>query len=114
MVGKGVVDAVMATLAAVQGEGDQALPVQQSACTTLQGLSRAADNRVRLRGWGPPCCEGCVVRVVGIHVFRGLSFGVAFPSELACVPRHVHCCNRSAEGELRLQRVFVVCSSLSI
>ncbi len=41
MVGKGVVEALMATLAAVQGGGAPALPVQQAACTTLQSLAFA-------------------------------------------------------------------------
>jgi hypothetical protein len=57
MVGKGVVDALVATLAAVQGEGAQALPVQEAACWTLHNLSAAAGNWVRL-------CAG-VVPVAG-------------------------------------------------
>ena len=51
MVGKGVVDALMATLAAVQGEGAPALPVQEAACRTLWNLADAADNRVRWCDW---------------------------------------------------------------
>ena len=47
MVGKGVVDVMLATLAAVQGGGAQALPVQHAACNTLRNLARAADNKVR-------------------------------------------------------------------
>jgi hypothetical protein len=47
MVGKGVVDALMATLAAVQGGGAPALEVQEAACKTLSNLSNAADNQVR-------------------------------------------------------------------
>ena len=62
MVGKGVVEAVLATLAAVQGEGAPALPVQQAACTTLSNLAFAADNQVRMRGWDRPGCEECAVR----------------------------------------------------
>ena len=50
MMGKGLVEALMATLAAVQGGGAPALPVQEDACTTLQNLSAAADNQVRMRG----------------------------------------------------------------
>ncbi len=41
-------------------------------------------------------------------MLRGLCGGVAFPSEWALVPRHFRCGNRSAEGGLRLQRVFYV------
>ena len=59
MVGKGVVEAVMATLAAVQGGGAPALPVQQAACTTLWNLTVAADNTVRMRGWDRPGFEEC-------------------------------------------------------
>jgi hypothetical protein len=51
MVGKGVVEAVMATLAAVQGGGAPALSVQEAACVTLQNLSCSGDNQVRMRGW---------------------------------------------------------------
>ncbi len=46
MVGKGVVEALVATLAAVQGGGAQALDVQESACNALANLSSAADNLV--------------------------------------------------------------------
>ena len=62
MVGKEVVEAVMATLAAVQGGGAPALPVQEHACKTLCNLSVAADSRVRMRGWDRPGCEECAVR----------------------------------------------------
>ena len=62
MVGKGVVEAVMATLAAVQGGGAPALPVQQAACMTLLGLAVAADTKVRQRGWDRPGFEECAVR----------------------------------------------------
>ena len=62
MVGKGLVEAVMATLAAVQGGGAPALPVQQAACKTLWNLSVAADNQVRVRGWDRPGFEECAVR----------------------------------------------------
>ena len=62
MVGKGVVEAMMATLAAVQGGGAQALPVQKLACITLRNLSVAADNKVRMRGWDRPGFEECAVR----------------------------------------------------
>ena len=62
MVGKGVVEAVMATLAAVQGVGAPALPLQEAACGTLLHLSFAADNRVRMRGWDRPGCEDCAMR----------------------------------------------------
>ncbi len=54
MVGKGVVEAVMATLVAVQGWGAQALPVQETACGALWNFAVAADNRVRIRGWDRP------------------------------------------------------------
>ncbi len=47
MVDKGVADAMMATLAAVQGGGAQALPVQEVACATLRNLCAAAYNKVR-------------------------------------------------------------------
>ena len=62
MVGKGVVEALMATLAAVQGGGAHALPVQQAAFNTLQNLSVAADNKVRMRGWDRPGFVECAVR----------------------------------------------------
>ena len=62
MLGKGVVEAMMATLAAVQGGGAPALPVQEAACKTLWGLSVAADNLVRQRGWDRPGFEECAVR----------------------------------------------------
>ncbi len=62
MVGKGVVEALMATLAAVQGGGAPALPVQEAACGTLLNLSCAADNQVRMRGWDRPGFEECAVR----------------------------------------------------
>ena len=62
MVGKGVVEALMATLAAVQGGGAPALPVQEAVCWTLSNLSIAADNRVRMRGWDRPGFEECAVR----------------------------------------------------
>ena len=62
MVGKGVAEAVLATLAAVQGGGAPALPVQEAACRTLQSLSVAADNQVRMRGWDRPGFEECAVR----------------------------------------------------
>ena len=48
MVGKGLVEAVMATLAAVQGGGAPALPVQEAACRTLQNLSAAHGVEVRI------------------------------------------------------------------
>jgi hypothetical protein len=47
MVSKGVVEALVATLAAVQGEGAPALPVQNAACAIFKNLADAADNRVR-------------------------------------------------------------------
>ncbi len=50
MVGKGVVEAILATLSAVQGADAQALSVHVAACETLASLSAAADNKVRLRG----------------------------------------------------------------
>ena len=61
MVGKGVVKAVMATLAAVQGGGAPALPVQEAACRTLGNLADADDNKVRMRGWDRPGFEECAV-----------------------------------------------------
>ena len=62
MVGKGVVEALMATLAAVQGGGAPALPVQEAAFGTLRNLAFPADNRVRMRGWDRPGFEECAVR----------------------------------------------------
>jgi hypothetical protein len=62
MVGKGVVEAVIAMLAALQGGGAPALPVQEAACTSLRNLSVAADNRVRMPGWDRPVLEECAVR----------------------------------------------------
>ena len=62
MVGKGVVEAVLATLAAVQEGGARALSVQEAACKTLRNLSIAANNGVRMRGWHRPGCEECAVR----------------------------------------------------
>ena len=62
MVGKGVVEAVIATLVAVQGGGAAALPMQEAACGTLRNLAVAADNRVRMRGWDRPGFEECAVR----------------------------------------------------
>ncbi len=62
MVGKGVVEAVMATLAAVQSGGAPALGVKQAACRTLCNLAIAADNKVQMRGWDRPGCEEYVVR----------------------------------------------------
>ena len=56
MVGKGVAEAVLATLAAVQGVGAPALPVQEAAVGTLRNLSAAAYNQVRMRGWDRPGC----------------------------------------------------------
>jgi hypothetical protein len=47
MVGKGVVEVLVATLSAVQGGGAPALPVQLAACWTLKRLWNAADNQVR-------------------------------------------------------------------
>ncbi len=46
MMSGGVVDALLATLVAVQGAGAHALPVQEAACWTLQNLARAVDNQV--------------------------------------------------------------------
>jgi hypothetical protein len=62
MVGKGVVEALIATLAAVQGGGAAALPVQETACGTLWNLAVAADNQVRMRCWDRRGCEECAVR----------------------------------------------------
>ncbi len=62
MVGKGVAGAVLATLAAVQGGGAPALPVQEAACGTLRNLANAGDNLVRMRGWDRPGFEECAVR----------------------------------------------------
>ena len=62
MVNKGVVEALMATLAAVQVGGAPALPVQQAACRTLWSLAEAADNQVRMRGWDRPGFVECAVR----------------------------------------------------
>ena len=62
MVGKKVMEAVMATLAAVQGGGAPALPVQEAACKTLSNLANVSDNRVRMRGWDRPGFEECAVR----------------------------------------------------
>ena len=62
MLGKGVVETLMATLAALQGGGAPALPVQKAACKTLWNLSVAADNKVRMRGWDRLGFEKCAVR----------------------------------------------------
>ena len=62
MMGKGLVEALMATLAAVQVGGAPALPVQEAACRTLESLSCAGDNQVRMRGWDRPGFEECAVR----------------------------------------------------
>ncbi len=62
MLGKGVVEALMATLAALQGGGARALSVQEAACRTLLGLAVAADNKVRMRGWDRSGFEECAVR----------------------------------------------------
>ena len=62
MLGKGVVETLMATLAAVHEGGAPALPVQEAACMTLESLSCAADNLVRMRGWDRPGFEECAVR----------------------------------------------------
>ena len=48
MVGKGVVEALVATLAAVQNGSAPALDVQEAVCTTLQNLAGVNDNQVRL------------------------------------------------------------------
>ena len=61
MMGKGLVEALMATLAAVQGGGASALPVQEAACATLWNLSCVDDNQVRMRGWDRPGFEECAV-----------------------------------------------------
>ena len=47
MVGKGVVEVLMAMLTAVQIGDTPALPLQEAACTTLASLADAADIRVR-------------------------------------------------------------------
>ncbi len=65
MVGEGVVDALVATLAAVRGGGARALPVQEHACAALRNLALAADNQVRLFCWGRSGCGGSVVRRQG-------------------------------------------------
>ncbi len=54
MVGKGAVEALVATLAlaAVQGGGARSLPVQKAACSTLWSLSDADGVEVRLYGSG--------------------------------------------------------------
>ncbi len=54
MVHKGVVDSLLITLAAVQGGGDDTLPVQEAVCKTFSNLSNAADNQVHLCGWVHP------------------------------------------------------------
>jgi hypothetical protein len=46
MMGKGVVEVLVATLAAVQGEGAPALQVRLLACASLRSMARAADNKV--------------------------------------------------------------------
>ena len=63
--GKGVVGALMKTLAAVQGEGAPALLVQEAACTTLWHLSCSDGVEVRLLCWGRPGCGGCAGDVFG-------------------------------------------------
>ena len=47
MMGNGVVEALVATLTAVQGGGARALEVQRIACDALQKFAVSADNRVR-------------------------------------------------------------------
>ncbi len=49
MLGKGVVGAMLAILASVQGLGAQALSVQDAACGTLQSLAMVDDHQVRVR-----------------------------------------------------------------
>jgi hypothetical protein len=48
MVGQGVVEALLATLAAVQDGGAKMLDIQEAVCTTLQNLAGVTDNQVRL------------------------------------------------------------------
>jgi hypothetical protein len=73
MVGKGVVEALKASLAAVQGGGTPALPVQDAACKTLESLAYAASNRVRMRGWDRPGFEECAVRCRGCGHAEGFA-----------------------------------------
>ena len=47
MAGKGVVEALLAVLARVTGASSDALAVQRAACSALQNLAMAADNKVR-------------------------------------------------------------------
>jgi hypothetical protein len=47
MVGKGVVEAMLATLAAVQGGGNTELEVQNAASSVLRNVAAAPDNQVR-------------------------------------------------------------------
>ena len=62
MVRQGVVESLMAVLARVTGSTSEALAVQEAACTTLQNLAAAADNKVRMRGWDRSGFEECAVR----------------------------------------------------
>ena len=59
MVGKGVVESMMRVLGAVQGGGAEALAVQEAACSTLQILACAADNKVRVLVAGRCAHAGC-------------------------------------------------------
>jgi hypothetical protein len=65
MLGKGVVEALIATLAALKDEGGSALPVQGAACRTLWRLSYAAEIKVRMCDWDRPCWEECALRCWG-------------------------------------------------
>ena len=66
MVGKGLVEALIATLAAVQGKGAPALRVQEAACKTLSSLAFASDNEVRMRGWNRPDVDECASEVLRV------------------------------------------------
>ena len=77
MVGKGVVESMLRVLGAVQGGGAEALAVQAAACSTLQNLSIAADNKVRGPVAGRWSMRACGMRVWVGCPRRSICIGVA-------------------------------------
>ena len=59
MVDKGVVESMLRVLVAVQGEGAEALTVQEAACSTFLYLSAAHGNKVRSLVAGRCARSGC-------------------------------------------------------